>query len=131
MYVERLHALQELKVCHNLLQSLPARIRNFANLKIFDVSYNCLLYLPINIFYILSHMNISKNPFLSINLHHSRIEYRAVPTLVELSANIVLKHRFVFTTFIFLLLFLFACFIVVQMFETLNKFENYKIMLII
>jgi len=111
MYIEKLHALQELKVCHNLLQCLPSHIGNFANLKILDVSHNYLLYLPINIFFIQSHIDISKNPFLSINFHHSRIEYRVVPTLVELSANIVLKHRFVFTIFIFLLLFLSALFL--------------------
>jgi len=97
MYIDELHALQELKVCHNLLQCLPARIDKFANLKILDVSHNCLLYLPINIFYLQIFIDISKNPFLSINFHHIKIEYSAVSTLVELSANIVLKHRFVVT----------------------------------
>jgi len=114
MYIEKLHALQELKVCHNLLRCLPSRIGNFENLKILDVSHNYLSYLPINIFYIQPHIDISKNPFLSINVHYSRIEYRAVPTLVELSANIVLKHRFVFTTFIFLLWFLIALYLFVS-----------------
>jgi len=106
MYIEKLYALQELKVCHNLLQCLPASIGNFENLKILDVSHNCLLYLPMNICYIQPHMDISKNPFLSINIHHSRIEYGAVPTLVELSASIVLEHRFVSTFYLIVVIFI-------------------------
>jgi len=99
MYIEELYALQELKVCHNLLQCLPASIGNFENLKILDVSHNYLLYLPMNICYIRPHMDISNNSFLSINFHHTKFQHR-IPTLVELSANIVLEYMFVSTFYL-------------------------------
>jgi len=129
MYIEKLHALQELKICHNLLQCLPSSIGNFDNLEILDVSHNCLLYLPIHIFRIRPHMDISKNPFLSIKFHYNRNECNAIPTLVELSANIVLKHRFVFIIFIFLLLFLFVYYFYrspkIREIERIRRSQNY------
>jgi len=134
MYIDKLHALQELKICHNLLQCLPARIEKCANLQILDVSHNCLLYLPINIFYLQIFIDISKNPFLSINFHHIKIKYNAVSTLVELSADIVLKHRFVTTVVIIVVLFTCCFYLHVifinceRRFNELKAFNDHKTM---
>jgi len=134
MYIEKLHALQELKVCHNLLQCLPTSIEKLANLKILDVSHNCLLYLPINIFYLQLFVDISKNPFLSINFHHVKIKYSAVSTLVELSANIVLRHRFVATIVVVVVLFTCCFYLHVifinreRRFNELKAFKDHKTM---
>jgi len=94
-----------------MLQRLPRDIINLKNLEILDVSYNWLLYLPPTLFFVnqsLRTLDISMNPFLSTDLHYTVGEYNVIPSLIELSSNILLNHRFVAVLFI---IFIYAIFI--------------------
>jgi len=84
-----------LDVSHNMLRSLPQSIGNVRNLDLLDLSYNKLLYLPISILLLqLEYLNIGMNPFRTQEYKQNN-EQNNVQSLIILSANIVLQHRFV------------------------------------
>jgi len=93
-----------LDVSHNTLRSLPQSIGNVQNLNILHLSYNKLLYLPISILSLeeLEHLDISENPFRIQKYKQNNEQNNVrVQSLLILSANIVLKYRFVASSKLF------------------------------
>jgi len=89
-----------------MLRSLPQSIGNVRNLNILDLSYNKLLYLPITMLLLkeLEYLDITMNLFRiqeyeenneQCNKQNNEQNNVRVQSLVILSANIVLQHRFV------------------------------------
>jgi len=77
-----------------MLRCLPQSIGNIQNLKILDVSYNLLIYLPGTILHLrLQTLDISMNTNLTkiIYCHYNRV----IPNLAEISFATLQRHRFV------------------------------------
>jgi len=76
-----------------MLRCLPQSIGNIRSLKIFDVSYNLLVYLPGTILYLrLQTLDISMNTYLT-ELIFDRTH--VFPNLIEISFATLQRHRFV------------------------------------
>jgi len=78
---------------HNKLTYLPQSIKNIKHLIFLDVSNNHLLYLPasmsqLNLYY----ANISGNWFSNQTFYVNNLK---MPKLIELSAKVIIKQRFV------------------------------------
>jgi len=89
-----------------MLKSLPQSIGNLQNLHILNLSYNILLYLPISMFWLkeVEHLDITMNSFRIQKYEQNNEQNNVrVQSLVILSANIVLQHRFVASSKLFLI----------------------------
>ena len=97
-----LHALTILYLYGNKLESLPHTFTHLKNLKILDLYGNNLLYLPESLAGLLIHIDVDENLF---NLKNNSDDFTAkseVPCLMECSAEIILRSRFVFDISMFL-----------------------------
>jgi len=76
-----------------MLRCLPQTIGDIQSLKILDVSYNLLVYLPATITHLrLQTLDISMNTYLTDNINQSNY---VNPSLAEISFAILQRHRFV------------------------------------
>jgi len=76
-----------------MLRCLPQSIGNIQSLKILDVSYNFLEYLPVTILHLqLQTFDISMNTYLTKSTYQDNYVF---PNLTEISFATLQRHRFV------------------------------------
>jgi len=81
------------KVSNNMLRCLPQTIGDIQSLKILDVSYNLLMYLPATIIRLrLQTLDISMNTYLTKTIYQCN---HMTPNLTEISLATLQRHRFV------------------------------------
>jgi len=75
-----------------MLRCLPQTIGNLQSLKILDVSYNLLMYLPATIIRLrLQTLDISMNTYLTKTIYQNNF---VIPNLTEISVATLQRHRF-------------------------------------
>ncbi|KYN02019.1 Protein lap1 [Cyphomyrmex costatus] len=89
--IGRLDNLVSLNIFCNLLKKLPQSIENMNALEVLDMCCNEFLYVPGIIMFLdkLRILDITMNPF------QHPIWKNKIPSLVESSGNVILRHRFV------------------------------------
>jgi len=76
-----------------MLRCLPQNIGDMQSLKILDVSYNLLMYLPATIIHLrLQTLDISMNTYLMKTIYQNNF---FIPNLTEISFATLQRHRFV------------------------------------
>jgi len=98
--IGKLNALNILELVGNDLKCLPQSLVNLKNLQELNLCENDLLYLPGTIAHLSVNIDVSGNPFNLEDDDNLSINWE-VPSLMECSAQVIMKFRFVAIILIF------------------------------